>query len=158
AMKMREIGRQAAIFRGAQKAYIWLSHSKRNILKPLILEALKRDALEMDDKLRPWFNRVDKAVGKIFSDPWFSSLWTLQEGYLRPDAILLFDDASVIDIPKLESYSGGGPCTLLDIVKGYQAISSEIYGVIRIHPDVLGSRGVARAREILQRLDDVGVP
>lgn len=157
-MKMREIGRQAAIFRGAQKAYIWLSHSKRNVLKPFILEALKRDALVMDHGFRPWLNRVEKAVGIIFSDPWFSSLWTLQEGFLRPDAILLFDDASVIDIPKFESYSGGGPCTLLDIVKGYQAISSQFYGIIKGDSDVVGSHGVARAREVLQRLDDVGVP
>lgn len=157
-MKMREIGRQAAIFRGAQKAYIWLSHSKKNALKPLILESMKRDALDLDDTLRPWLNRIDKIVGKVFSDPWFSSLWTLQEGFLRRDAILLFDDASVLDIPKFESYSGGGPCTLLDIVKTYQSISSRIYGIMDYHPELLGSRGVARAREILQRLDDVGVP
>lgn len=157
-MKMREIGRQAAIFRGAQKAYIWLSHSKRNALKPLILETMKRDALELDDGLRLWLNRVDKAVGKIFSDPWFSSLWTLQEGFLRRDAILLFDDASVIDIPKFESYGSGGPCTLLDIVKAYEIVSSRLYMFSKTERDLLGSRGIARAREILQRLDDVGIP
>lgn len=59
-MGVREIGREAAILRGAQKAYIWLSHSKRIVLKPLILEALKRDAIEMEDELRAWFNRVNK--------------------------------------------------------------------------------------------------
>lgn len=155
-VKATEIGKQAAIFRGARQAYIWLSHSKRSALKPFILKALSRDALEIN---RPWLDRLAKGVEQIFSDPWFSSLWTLQEGYLRRDAILLFDDASWLDIPKFESYSQhGGPCTLLDITSAYSHIYSEVLGVLRLDPDRLGHDGNRRAREVCQRLDDVGVP
>ncbi|KUI54507.1 hypothetical protein VP1G_01849 [Cytospora mali] len=156
AVKMGEIGKQAAIFRGAQKAYIWLSHSKRNILKPFILEVLSRDAHFID---RPWLNKVSKGIEIIFADPWFSSLWTLQEGFIRLDAIILFDDASWLDIPKFESYSGtGGPCTLRDIVKAYEHISSSIRGILQYYPDRLGHEGNNRARRVCQRLDEVGIP
>ena len=158
-MKMSEIGKQAAIFRGAEKAYIWLSQSKRNTLKPFILEALSRDALEIEGSLRPWLNRICAGVDLIFSDPWFSSLWCLQEGFLRRDAILLFDDASYLDIPKFESYSStGGPCTLLDIVKGYQVIQTKIRANLRYYPERFGVQGVTRAQDVCQRLDNLGIP
>lgn len=159
-IKASEIGKQAAIFRRARKAYIWLSHSKRNILEPYIMEALCRDATEPEKgPFRAWLSHVYKGVQKLFSDPWFSSLWTLQEGYLRRDAILLFDDASWLDVPKFKSYSAhGGPCTLLDIVKGYAQVSTNLRGVLRYDPERLGSDGRRQAQEICQRLDDVGVP
>ncbi|ROV98048.1 hypothetical protein VMCG_07059 [Cytospora schulzeri] len=128
----------------------------RNILKPFILEALKRDAIVVD---RPWVNKVWKGVETIFSDPWFSSLWTLQEGFIRQDAVLLFDDATWIDIPKFESYTPtGGPCTFLDLVKAYQNISSRLSAVLWWHSDRLGHDGIILARKTCQRLDDVGIP
>lgn len=155
-VKMSEIGRQAGIFRGAQQVYIWLSQSKRSILETFIREALKRDALEIDE---PWLDEVWKGIETLFSDPWFSSLWTLQEGFLRLDATILFDDASWLDVPRFESYSlKGGPCTLLDITKAYDKISSNIRGVLNYEPDRFGQSGTTTAEKICQKLDDVGVP
>lgn len=61
--KASEIGKQAAIFRGARQAYIWLSHSRKVVLEPYIMEALSRDAFEIDES---WLRRVSKGVQKIF--------------------------------------------------------------------------------------------
>ncbi|KAF8852554.1 hypothetical protein BDZ45DRAFT_730116 [Acephala macrosclerotiorum] len=42
---------------------------------------------------RSWCNSVVKVLDGFRRDPWFTSLWTLQEMYLRPQGILLSRDA-----------------------------------------------------------------
>ena len=97
-----EIGRQASIFKRAQCPFVWLSHLPATELGPAVRDAEAR-ALELsaflDEPPRGRTNArlvlgrvgegLQKALGFIFSDPWFSSLWTLQEVILRDDAIVL---------------------------------------------------------------------
>lgn len=69
-----EIGHQAGIFKRAQKAYIWLHHVETSVLQAAQDQFLRNDF---------------RGAGAIMTDPWFTSLWTLQEAYLRTDAELL---------------------------------------------------------------------
>jgi hypothetical protein len=87
-IKAEEIGRQALIFERATEVYIWLlSFSGPE------LEATLKDLLEIGS---PVSNRLS-AIQRIILDPWCSSLWTLQEAFLRSHAILLSRDAQPVD-------------------------------------------------------------
>ena len=92
-----EIGRQANIFKQAKSTFVWLSR-----LHEMQLRKSLDSFLEHSDSLYEyvWYEKkavdLDLTMGKlresseeIFADPWFSSLWTLQEVVLRNDAIVL---------------------------------------------------------------------
>lgn len=94
AIKMDEVGKQASIFRKASNVFVWLARSCGQTLAAAmdVLESkapgiwLTDDVDELDLGL---VRDIDQAVTVIFSDPWFSSLWTLQEIVLRNDALIL---------------------------------------------------------------------
>lgn len=108
---MKETGRQAAIFEGAQSSYVWLNYLKTVHLRSLF-GMLETIAFELDrDILDPshnqssapvitrsrWLESATTTVQSIFqNDPWFTSLWTLQETFLRQDAILLSREATPV--------------------------------------------------------------
>jgi hypothetical protein len=75
-----EIGRQAGIFARAKDAYIWLHDLSTEELRSGI-RALRH---------RKW----DEAK-TILGDRWFSSIWTLQEAFLRKDAVFLSKSGEV---------------------------------------------------------------
>lgn len=83
-----EIGRQGGIFRRAARVGVWLSRSvgdddRHESFQEFFRIARSRDmdlgfrSLQ-DHKLA----RLLSCVHEVLSDPWFSSLWTLQEAYL----------------------------------------------------------------------------
>lgn len=98
--KLDEIGRQAAIFARARHAFIWLSHTPasrvRDILSLWRSSFHKSFAATVEDPDR------DRALAAVqgwlklhesfFGDAWFGSLWTLQEAFLRGDAVLLTEE------------------------------------------------------------------
>lgn len=96
-----EIGRQAAIFNRAQSCFIWLSHTPAWSLKSIVrlwdscFHTVFRDQVEGDIGTRI-IKEWPAKHRDFFSDPWFSSLWTLQEAFLRPDAILLTQEGSAV--------------------------------------------------------------
>ncbi|KAK8103584.1 uncharacterized protein PG998_010617 [Apiospora kogelbergensis] len=93
-IKMDEVGRQASIFKKASKVLTWLSRTS---------EADLRAAYNVLDEKGPMLwnsNLVEElpagiiqllsnALETIFNDPYFSSLWTLQESVLRNDSVAL---------------------------------------------------------------------
>ncbi|KAI0192676.1 heterokaryon incompatibility protein-domain-containing protein [Xylaria flabelliformis] len=92
-----EIGRQASIFKQAQSSFVWLSHVSTAKLTSAIQDA-QTYGLEMRDYIDKRHASLDimqivtelkRALNNIFQDPWFSSLWTLQEVVLRNDAVML---------------------------------------------------------------------
>ncbi|KAF8533280.1 hypothetical protein BDD12DRAFT_899752 [Trichophaea hybrida] len=100
AIKMSEIGKQAAIFDRARNAYIWLSHLEEGQLRGYMqeLEIGARDASAVGTScvLRPgWVESMIALFKGLLLDPWFSSLWTLQEAFLRRDAVLLSQEGRV---------------------------------------------------------------
>lgn len=92
-----EIGRQASIFKQAKSTFVWLSHLDRIQLAQAIDDILECggrlydhidigvQGVDFDDVM----DKLQKVSEYLFSDPWFSSLWTLQEIVLRNDAIIL---------------------------------------------------------------------
>ena len=85
-----ETGRQARIFRGARTAYIWLTRTTDLALDrvfPLLDPSIPRNVI------RAWDN-----FSEILEDPWWTILWTLQEAFLRPTALVLSRSGLSIDM------------------------------------------------------------
>lgn len=100
-VKMDEVGRQASIFKQASRPYIWFSRLPQQNLEEAY--GTLRDAVARVDQIFVGFNPgrfaprqtflllqvIHKSIGTILDDPWFSSLWTLQEMMMRDDALIL---------------------------------------------------------------------
>ena len=99
---MLEIGRQARIFRYAKQSYAWLSHTLAATLRPALYNlraavyGLQREpwTKEGSQKFcsRPWLRMAIDSLTGLTNDPWFSSLWTLQEAFLCYHATILSRD------------------------------------------------------------------
>lgn len=97
-VKMDEIGRQAAIFREAAFAYVWLSRIplQASFEAMIVLDEVRVEAdlgLKENDRR---LEILEAAFGTILSDPWFSSLWTLQEMMMRNDAMVLSSEGRIV--------------------------------------------------------------
>lgn len=102
--KAAEIGKQAAIFHRAQSAFVWfntLSAEKLLALLADIAESAKIIAEKTHNGKGRWLKAKSQSLQELFQDPWFSSLWTLQECYLRPDAIILSLSAEKVKVSGL---------------------------------------------------------
>lgn len=90
-LKMEEVGRQGIIFKQAKRAHIWLNHYEPEIIQEhlqSLMHCMYYFCKEKSDSLEAVGIMVDK-LRFILKDPWFSSLWTLQESFLQRHAILL---------------------------------------------------------------------
>ncbi|KAF8847481.1 hypothetical protein BDZ45DRAFT_754848 [Acephala macrosclerotiorum] len=103
-IQMAEVGRQARIFRNAKHSYAWLSHLPHSLLKNLLsdletaVSGLQQEPYNQepsDFDSRRWISMAFRAISGLTSDPWFTSLWTLQEAFLCNHSILLSRDANV---------------------------------------------------------------
>jgi heterokaryon incompatibility protein (HET) len=125
--KMDEIGKQAGIFKTAYKTFVWLSRLPGETLQAEI----NKIWIHIDVRPEPGKDKQGNmevllsSINTINADPWFSSLWTLQEITLRKDAILL---------------SKEGRTVRLDYVDGTQNVSMTMDLVINtfvnIHLDL----------------------
>lgn len=98
-----EIGRQAVIFEGAQAVYAWFW----TLDEPTLAKKLKiasdfttvfnevGSSPRATNKLIQAAMQASAAMATITKDHWFSSLWTLQEAFLRQDAFILARDGSM---------------------------------------------------------------
>lgn len=102
-----EIGRQALIFRKAKRVYCWLAQRNESwytqwqetMLKQLIESSREGWELPQARHLEG-FKLLGDSFDELFEDPWFSSLWTLQEAFLRNDMVLLSQNGSVVSWSK----------------------------------------------------------
>jgi hypothetical protein len=112
-----EVGRQAMIFDGARHVFVWLSSRDAESFQLLIASTAvfegtggSIDEPEWDDSDNDE-NKIEIAAApanapiwtqlqNILEDPWWSSLWTLQEAYMRADAYLLSDDGQLVTFPR----------------------------------------------------------
>ena len=111
--KAQEIGRQAKIFRGATHVFVWLTTHDRSFytaraseMEPCI-QLMCDPTFHTDVDIRDWTMELTMIVADLLADPWFSSLWTLQETFLSPNAVILPGDAmkSSIDLCLLKFIS-----------------------------------------------------
>ena len=104
-IKMDEIGKQATIFRSAKQVYVWLTSLDTSVMQSALetigLLGEKVHQIIYQENFSPIDNFKDvlhqerllddfeTSFTTIFDDPWFSSLWTLQEAYLSETATFL---------------------------------------------------------------------
>lgn len=103
-IKWAEIGRQAQIFQGANAAYVWLSHTPYEVLVSSFeafdnaVNKLQKEPFHSSASSFDASEGLEEAflsLTTLTADPWFKSLWTLQEGYLRNHAIILSREGRV---------------------------------------------------------------
>ena len=88
---MLEVGRQASIFKGARQAYVWLNKYEPEPLNSH-MQTLMRCGYDLSQgvvDIRQAAEEMIRSLSLLLQDPWFSSLWTLQESLLQRHAILL---------------------------------------------------------------------
>ncbi|KAH0536393.1 hypothetical protein FGG08_006743 [Glutinoglossum americanum] len=99
-VKMDEVGKQVGIFRGAHRVYVWLNRLAPSELQRCLDDVFQHGPELHYEKSGPGVLQcLQTLVGAfeiLFSDPWFSSLWTLQESILRRDAMILSREASPV--------------------------------------------------------------
>lgn len=102
AVKMSEIGRQAAIFMQAHCSFVWLNYHTHDALQRTLDDVFDlRNVMSVSTPRTTMLKRcqiLSGALASLFSDPWFSSLWTLQEAVLRKDAKILSCDARPVTL------------------------------------------------------------
>ena len=126
AVKMDEVGRQAGIFANAQKVFIWLW-----TLPPSALQAGLSDIVDATNfSLQPpRMATLVTTLKTLLGDWWFSSLWTLQEGILRDDAILLSRDGTPIKKEDMSLYDieqGHDHVKLFDLLLSIWSVSNAV--------------------------------
>ena len=96
-----EVGRQAAIFGQASKVYIWLSTQTISDLERVVDELFNSMGTATSTLLTQHIGPALECLSDIMKDPWFSSLWTLQEAFLRtPDAEILSSEGCLMQTPR----------------------------------------------------------
>lgn len=120
-IKAIEIGRQAAIFKNASRAYVWLSK-----LDQIDLQVSDKFLFDSSDKLSRlsknndfesvfdeiWTEECIHVLQMLLQDPWFTSLWTLQEMFLRADATILSKTSEPIE----RKGGNGNPLGLANLI------------------------------------------
>lgn len=81
-----EVGRRAQIFRNASEVYIWLSRLSSREMQIMQGAINSTPNAEMVDNLES----IETALQILFTDSWFSSLWTLQDAFLLGTAEGIF--------------------------------------------------------------------
>ncbi|KAJ9653651.1 hypothetical protein H2198_007202 [Neophaeococcomyces mojaviensis] len=121
-----EIGRQAAIFQNATGVAVWLSKTGKHAedLKRLrwmltnivtLVHGLESDVMHVFRHGPPakWQQiEILIRIRALLADPWFTSLWTLQEGYLSGEGhcelFFVFGDGNIFKLlPWQNEYSLG---------------------------------------------------
>lgn len=89
-----EIGRQATIFNSAKRCFIWLSRHSTPELQEIASQFKSLETVEDVDENT--FSSALHTLRHLKEDPWFSSLWTLQESWMKGQAIFLSKSADEV--------------------------------------------------------------
>lgn len=156
-----EVGRQARIFRGAADVFVWLSsHVSQDIIA--WAHAANEVMNNMGDLyrgeaglVRAWLGSCTNLLRSFTSDPWFSSLWTLQEGFLSPGAIFLFRDGVSSNLLAMcrEEYGDNHLRQGLSL-HSWVHFWNHIRVILKEHPFDMAAEEMARLKETIM---DVGV-
>lgn len=126
AIQVEENGRTPGIFANASVAFVWLctisTHALRKIWgcwEKILRQQYSDQGLIQDLET---LSAIEYALRAFLDDPWFSSLWTLQDEGLRKDALLLSREGEVPDADTI-------PCNLYSIHLGLSIISSVLSNV-----------------------------
>jgi hypothetical protein len=124
-----EIGRQACIFKGAHQRYVWLSHTCTSLLETMVddLELSLKDLggrrgnlSKLEEWAQIWLGKVVSYADELLKDPWYSSLWTLQEAYVCPALTVFSQEPQIVGLGQrsLEDMYGDMATRLEQIISG----------------------------------------
>ncbi|KAI1751068.1 hypothetical protein F4782DRAFT_506653 [Xylaria castorea] len=164
-----EIGRQALIFDGAKHVVAWLSTFSLQDLNNVVGGLWdKTDQIEQqvevngtlgDNQSVLLLGEIHDLLSKVFSDTWFTSLWTLQEAFLRVDALLMSREGYV---PASILWGGIRPLSqvkvhadLFDITGPCEQMISDLVEKAHPPPDVYRSIRYQIQKSGLQALVEV---
>ena len=107
-LKAAEIGQQARIFANARSAFIWLCRTPGDIHERILRQTWSlwemywEDAQEdfvfdagVENRFIEVLDAAMVTITEISQDPYFSSLWTLQEYLYRPGASIIYAEPGV---------------------------------------------------------------
>lgn len=127
--KMEEIGRQAAIFKRARQGYVWLNTYEAEVIGRSI-QRLLRYAWNLAQKKELSDIRITddiiNATSVILQDRWFSSLWTLQESFLKRMSVLLNKRGEPIETRGPWVGQTTSCCYMLELSVAFAMISKRI--------------------------------
>ena len=126
AAKMDEVGRQAGIFANAERVFVWLWTLAPDALKAALADIVDATNFSLEPARRA---TLVATLETLLGDWWFSSLWTLQEGILRDDAVLLARDGAPIvkEDPSLYNLEHGHVhVKLFDLLLGIWSLSNAV--------------------------------
>lgn len=145
-LKAQEIGRQAKISRGSRHVFIWLHGVEhmalRRAIQGLMIASGQASWIHVPASRFPRARRGEPLRGNeaflsdsisclelLLSDPWFSSLWTLQEAFLSPSALIVDREGTVLAHIRLRQVVPAGTegSTLLqmhDLVLNLQSLAA----------------------------------
>lgn len=130
-IKAYEIGRQAAIFANANWVYIWLSHldeAELRLCDEVLYDSsetiLGAEGNEVSDTVEEntWIESLVQILEILLRDPWYTSLWTLQEMFLRVDAAILSKSSNIFK----RKAGNGNPLALANLVINCTSIYNEL--------------------------------
>ncbi|ROW03793.1 hypothetical protein VMCG_05396 [Cytospora schulzeri] len=164
-VKMLEVGRQGVIFQHAESAFVWLASSHLENFQVVMGELW--DAFQMapvsdlpvdtehvrlmEKWLQNWLEKSSRNVRYILEkEPWFTSLWTLQEAYLRPFAVMLARDGRAIPRQK-KGWSPG-----VENLRSLAIATAGVAGACE-RSIALGCNGNDRARLLINRIQQTGL-
>lgn len=157
--KAIEIGNQAAIFRNASSAHVWLSRLDEIEIRTCndflahsltMLTTLSEDEGSESVLHESWAEQYVHHLQTLLGDPWFTSLWTLQEMFLRSEAYILSKNSEPIERPKA-LWGLGRFLTLGDLIRS----CSSIYDALTRRVHVMGrglSPGLTKVMDLIERL------
>ena len=103
-----EVGRQKDIFQNSSLGFVWLTTfssddllslfdrlenlSPRTAEKAMPLTSCRREKLAFPTEIEAFLKIASELIATLVKDPWFSSLWTLQEAFANPDSVFLSID------------------------------------------------------------------
>ncbi|KAF4775336.1 hypothetical protein HER10_EVM0009393 [Colletotrichum scovillei] len=116
-----EVGRQAKIFKGATHTFAWLTKlSRQGYLSQT--ETLQQQAKLSRAEAKNGIERVQRGldgtrqeIELLGLDPWFSSLWTLQEAYLCPQSVFISRQGELMNSSEIDN-PAESPMLLSDFI------------------------------------------
>ncbi|THC91588.1 hypothetical protein EYZ11_008956 [Aspergillus tanneri] len=114
-VKGEEISKQMVIYKESKKSIVWVHRTELG--NHSTLEKFLLGKLPARENIQKYMEDVQKTLKNIqVEEPWLTSVWTLQEGVLLSETILL--DMSGAKLPGPKFYHNDGHASVIDLTVG----------------------------------------
>ncbi|KAF5874991.1 putative heterokaryon incompatibility protein het-6-like protein [Botrytis fragariae] len=122
-----EIGKQLNIYRNAKKSIVWLHSTDWSLQSPLktLLLAGSKDNGALPTEPKAYFDKVVQLLTESRKlERWFVSGWTLQEGVLLPETILIDGASNALQHDTF--MHNGGHASVIDLTARVTKLAVEV--------------------------------